>query len=428
VTARQLLVELHRAALLAVDGERVVERALASEPIEGAVALLACGKASAPMTRGALRALGPRVRRGRVTVLHGSTAGLAPCSVGRAAHPLPDEGSLLTAHVALELAAGLSPEETLLVLLSGGASSMWAAPAEGLSLEHKRATTDLLLRSGADILGINAVRKHLSAIKGGRLAQAAHGASIVTFALSDVRGDPAEAIGSGPTVADPTTYADALAVVDAADLRSSLPRAVRLHLEAGARGEREETPKPSELGAAPYRIVGSLRGALDAAAREARARGLRVREEGAVLYGEARALAQPLIEAGRRALAEGARILLAGGEPTVRVRGGGRGGRQQELALALALSLEREGLADWTALCAATDGVDGPTDAAGAFADASLPARARSRALDPEGCLERHDSHALLAECGDLYRTGPTATNVNDVVMLALDPEVGAIG
>ncbi len=430
MSARPWLSGLHAAALRAVHGGLAVERALGRAPLEGPVAMLAVGKAAGAMAEGALRTLGARVRRGHLTAPRGHAGAPARCVVHEASHPLPDAGSERAARDALAFARELRADETLLVLLSGGASALWSLPAAGLALADKRETTECLLRSPAEISQLNAVRKHLSAIKGGWLAAALAGVPSLTLALSDVRGDPPDVIGSGPMSPDRSRYADALAALDALAVRDAIPPAARQHLEAGQRGGRPETPKPGDpaFERAAFLVVASLRVALDAAERAAREQDVRVHAAGDVLYGEVGSLVEPLIARCDRARALGARLLVAGGEPTVRVRGAGRGGRAQQLALGFSLALEREGRREWTALFASTDGSDGPTDAAGAFADATLPARARALRLDPAGALERNDAHTLLTATGDLHRTGPTGTNVNDLALVALDPEVGAIG
>jgi glycerate-2-kinase len=333
-----------------------------------------------------------------------------------AGHPLPDARSVAAAAEALDLAAGAAPPAQLLVLLSGGASAIWCAPAAGLTLADKLATTDALLRSGAEIAELNSVRKHLSRIKGGRLALAAGTRELLTLAISDVRGDHPDQIGSGPTVADPTRYADALDVLRRHGIASQVPVAVRSHLEAGAAGAREETPK--SIGHGRFRVVASLAQALEAAVERARALGRRVSNEGAFAYGEVGEVARDLAQRVRRAARAGVEVLVGGGEPVVRVRGPGRGGRAQELALRLALELDGEPELAFSALCAGTDGSDGPTDAAGGLVDAHTLERAARRGLAARAALERSDSYALLDAAGALLRTGPTQTNVADVVLV----------
>jgi glycerate-2-kinase len=332
------------------------------------------------------------------------------------AHPLPDERSVRAARRALEVAADAREKgELLLVLLSGGGSAMLAAPAAGVTLHDKRTTIESLLRAGADIGQLNCVRKHLSAVKGGRLAAAA-GRSF-TLALSDVHtpeDDPAT-IASGPTAADPTTFADAIAVLAA--LGCAVPPAVMAHLERGAAAAIDETPKPGDarLRAADYLVIGNRRTAMAGAAREGERRGYRIRIIDPPTRGEAR-------EAGRRfaemALAMdpagGPLCVIGSGEPTVTVRGTGRGGRNQEFALAGADPLSRAGRPAVLA-SVGTDGIDGPTDAAGAFVSPSTQGRLRGLGLDIDTVLATNDAYPALARLDQLVKWGPTGTNVGDV-------------
>jgi hydroxypyruvate reductase len=422
---RAELRRLYAAALAAVDGRAVVARALAAAPppfAAGPLAVLAVGKAAAAMAEAAHGALGARVTHADLTAAHGHGHADLPWPCHEAGHPLPDAASERRAARVLALVQALPPGLPLLVLLSGGASALWAAPAAGLALADKRAATEALLRSGADIATINAVRRHLSRIKGGGLARAAGPRPLWTLALSDVAGDAPEAIGSGPTAPDPTRFADALASAERAGAAAALPPAALECLRAGVRGERPETAKPGEpcFAWARFQVVASLAQALEAAEASARVAGLRVRSLGPCLYGEARELAPALAAAARAARAEGIDLVLAGGEPTVRVQGTGRGGRAQELALAFALAVAGE--ADLCALFAGTDGRDGPTPAAGAFADGGLPARAVAARHDPAAALVANDSHPLLAATGDLFITGPTRTNVNDLALIRCGP------
>lgn len=414
---------LHRAALDAAHAGRALERALGErEPGPGPFVLLACGKAACAMAESARRVLGPRIARGHVTTKDGHARPLPPLGVGEASHPLPDWRSELSARAALALAESLGPREELLVLLSGGASALWCAPAPGLTLDDKRRTNELLLTSPADIHELNAVRRHLSSVKGGGLVRAARGRPLHLLAVSDVRGDALYDLGSGPASADPTLFSEARAVLRRHELWNAVPAPVRARLERGVAGEIEETLKPGDarLASVSARIVASLDGALDAAAAAARARGLRPRVLRDGLYGEVAAVARALAAELRRAAASDCGLLLAAGEPTVRVRGSGRGGRAQELALRLALELGDE--LPFEALCAGSDGSDGATPAAGAFSDSSTRARAERLGLDLRGALARSDSFPALEALGDLYLTGPTETNVGDLALVRLRP------
>jgi glycerate 2-kinase len=442
--ARCLSLALCSAALAAVEPAAAVRAHLRREDgrliagerrydLDGPrrVWLVGAGKASPAMALAVEQILGERLEAGLCIAKAGHPRRSAPPLPGllrppplrrvevlEAGHPLPDErGCAATARL-LELCDGLDARDLLIVLLSGGASSLLALPAPGVELEDLRETSRLLLASGARIEEMNAVRKHLSAVTGGRLAvrAAARGAQVLALILSDVVGNPLEAIASGPCTPDPTTYADALAIV--AHYRLGLPDAARAALDEGARGARAETPKPGAPAFARVQqlLCGSNELAAHAACRAAAAAGLRAEVVTTELQGEAREVGRAL--AGRlRALVPPAGLVL-GGETTVHLgAASGRGGRNQELALAAALELE--GLPPRFALCAlATDGDDGPTDAAGAIVDGGTVARGQAAGLDARDHLDRHDAYPYLDATGDLLRLGPTGTNVNDLVFL----------
>lgn len=395
------------------------------------VELFAVGKGALPMTEVAVRALTTLVPaeclRAQVTVPYGYAASgltMIDASLHEAAHPVPDAASERAARHALDVAHRADAGTLLVVLVSGGASSLWALPADGLALDDLRATSALLLRRGATIHALNTVRKHLSAIAGGRLAVAAHPAFVRALVVSDVVGDEPSVIGSGPTVADPTTYADAIAALHAYDAWLDVPYAVRAHLERGACGEIAETPKSSHprLATAQTDVVGCNADALDAVAREAVGRGYRVERVDTPLTGEARAAGEWLARRAR-AMFDDPRptCLVAGGETTVRVVGDGRGGRNQELALAAALALDEA--ADAAApsagrvalLSGGTDGVDGPTDAAGACIGRASASAMRRAGVDPADHLRRNDAYPALDAIGAVLRPGPTHVNVMDV-------------
>jgi glycerate-2-kinase len=423
VSHRALLADLHRAALDEVHAGRALARELAArDPGAGPFVLLASGKAACAMAEAARAVLGARIARGAVTTKDGHARALPGLDVREASHPLPDARSERAGREALALAGSLAAHEELLVLISGGASALWCVPAAGLAFADKRDANERLLRASIAIRELNAVRKHLSALKGGGLLRAAAGRRVRVYAVSDVPGDALADIGSGPASPDPTRFGDALAALRASGLEHALSPAVCERLERGAAGELEETVKPDDPLAARCtgRVVASLDAALGAIVRAAESRGLRVRSLGRALDADVVPLANALAAQVRRARADGIELLVAGGEPTVTVRGDGRGGRAQELAVRLALALAD--LLGWTALCAGTDGSDGPTDAAGAFADPTLAARARSRGSDPALALARSDVHPLLAASGDLFRTGPTETNVSDLLLVRVQP------
>jgi glycerate 2-kinase len=428
VSTRSELEALHAAALGAVEGRAATRRALHALDLPRLAAhwnLLACGKAAPAMAEGACDVLGERIAAGLATHRDGEAASLGAIEVCTAGHPLPDARSARAGRRALAWAARCRAEDGLLVLLSGGASALWSVPAAGLTLPDKRALGARLLRAGAPIGPLNVVRKHLSRIKGGGLLRAAGAGCVVTVAISDVPDDAPETIGSGPTSADPSTYADALEVLRALALLDATPRAIRTHLELGVAGRIPETLAPGDpaLARAVYHVAGSLAHALDAARRSAEPCGWRVRDLGRALDGPVSDVAVRLAEAARRARAEGIDLLVAGGEPSVTVRGPGQGGRAQQLALELGLAIDGEpGI---VALVAASDGSDGNTSAAGAFADGATLRRARERSVDVHAALLRSDSHAVHAATGDLFVTGPTRTNVADLALIRLRDPAG---
>ncbi len=385
--------------------------------------LLGGGKAAAAMAAALEELLGPRVAGGVVSVKYGHVVPTARVRVLEAGHPLPDAAGVAAAEEVLALAREAGPEDLVLVLISGGGSALLTAPARGITLEDKTAVTRLLLDAGAPIGELNAVRKHLSRIKGGQLARALAPARSVALILSDVLGNPLDVIASGPTVPDLTTFGDALEVLRRRHLLEVVPAAVREVLQAGAAGRLPETPKPGDPVFTLTRavIIGDIRQALAAAAEEARTQGFRPVLLSESVEGEARVVGAELGRLAREARAgrfgPPPLCLLQGGETTVTVRGRGRGGRNQEVALGAAL--EVAGIPGVLVLSAGTDGTDGPTDAAGAVADGTTLERARARGLDPHDALARNDAYPFFAALGDLVITGPTLTNVNDL-MLAL--------
>jgi hydroxypyruvate reductase len=403
-----------------VSARAVVEAACADAvlPPSAGVALLAVGKAASAMARAFVDARGIP-SRGLVIGTHGGAP--APLVWRESAHPVPDARSEQAARDALALAGSVDPAGWFVVLVSGGASSLMALGAPGVPLADKQAVTRHLLAAGADISALNCVRKHLSAVKGGRLARASRG-RVLGWLLSDVVGDDPSVIGSGPTVPDPTTYAEALAVLDRFGDRGAYPGAAREHLEAGAAGRRDETPKTAaDLQHATTRVIGSAARAVEGAAAEARARGYDVLVRPDPITGEARRAAAAHVAWVRQAVGTpGRRVcVLSSGETTVRVTGAGRGGRNQEFALAAALASLPDG---WRLASLGTDGVDGPTDAAGAEVDAAMLARARARGLDPMAYLHANDSWTFFAAAGGHLTTGPTDTNVGDVQIVLVPP------
>jgi glycerate 2-kinase len=391
---------------------------------DGPIRLLAAGKASRAMTTAFLSARPRDLVAGCVVGLGGAGRWPDRVSWREGGHPVPTKASVDAGVAALELAAAAAPPGTLVVLLSGGASAMLALPVEGLTLADKQATTRRLLLEGADIHAVNAVRKHLSRIKGGRLG-AASGGPVVTLVISDVVGDDLSVIGSGPTFADRSTFQDAIDVLDRFGGRSAYPAPAVEVLQRGAAGEIPDTPKPGDqaLAHSTIRLIGSTRSATDGAGAEARSRGYRVHLRPDPVIGEARDAAGVHARLVAEIAASSTRpfCVVSGGETTVRVAGSGIGGRSQEFALALAGTLAEMGLKA-TAISIGTDGLDGPTDAAGAIIDESTVARARAAGLgDPGAYLTNNDSYRFFSALGDLVITGPTGTNVGDlqVVLVA---------
>jgi len=413
----------------AVDAGRCLEEAAGiwRARVEAAAGwhVVAAGKAASPMLRACLAAA--PVPPASALLVGPARDATLPASVDQqpGGHPGPTDGSVAAGMRALDVAAATSADQLLLVLLSGGASAMLAVPADAVALTDKQAVTAALLRGGADIFELNAVRKHLSRVKGGRLAAAAAGETLC-LAVSDVIGDDLSVIGSGPCVGDPTTYADALAVLDRRGGRGAFPAAVVAQLERGAAGRVAETPKPGapELRRATTRVIGNLGRALLGAKAEAARRGFDVAVETEVVTGEARTAAARYAERtlARRPGAARPLCIISGGETTVHVVGRGRGGRNQEFALALAGPLAASPR-PVVAVSLGTDGIDGPTDAAGAVVDSTTRERASvavGRSL--QSFLDDNDAYSLFRALGDLVITGPTGTNVGDIQVTVLAP------
>jgi glycerate 2-kinase len=426
MTDRRLLLRaIFDAAVAAAHPDVVLSAHLRPVP-RGRVICLAAGKAAAAMAVAAERhyldalELDPARLSGIATTRHGHGVPARRIKVIEAGHPVPDEAGLKGADESLRLAQQADVDDLLLVLLSGGGSANWIAPATGVSFAQKQQVTRALLRSGAPIGEINTVRKHLSRIKGGRLARAGSRAEIVTLAISDVPRDDPSAIASGPTVPDPTTLADARAIV--AKYGLNIDDAVRRALDDTA----NESCKPGDpaFARAQFELIARPKASLDAAIRKARHAGYEIIDLGADLEGEARNVAADHAKLALKARGDGKRVaILSGGELTVTVRGNGRGGPNQEYALALADLLK-----DTTrisALAADTDGADGgagsAADPAGAIIDDGTSARMKSLGLEPKAYLDNNDATAFFAATGDLLLTGPTLTNVNDVRVILVD-------
>jgi glycerate 2-kinase len=422
---RPLLRAIYDAAVAAAHPDVVLERHLRAVP-KGKVICLAAGKGAAAMAAAAERhyldvlELDPARLSGIATTRHGHGVPTRRIKVVEAGHPMPDEAGLKAAEETLRLAQTAEEDDLLLVLLSGGGSANWIAPVDGVTFVQKQKLTRALLRSGAPIGEVNTVRKHLSRIKGGRLARAGQRAEIVTLAISDVPHDDPSAIASGPTVPDPTTLADARAIV--AKYGLEVDDAIRRALEDSA----NESCKAGDPAFAhtSFELIARPRASLDAAIRLAKDAGYETIDLGADLEGEAREVAADHARLALAARTQGKRVaILSGGELTVTVRGNGRGGPNQEYALALAeLLKDTTGIA---ALAGDTDGADGgagsATDPAGAMIDAATFARMRSQRLDPRAYLDNNDATAFFAATGDLLLTGPTLTNVNDIRVILVE-------
>ena len=410
---------VRRALDMDKDRLRVEKRAYALSSIRN-LFIAGCGKAGAPMARAALEILGEKVSGGVVVVKYGHKLPLENIEIIEAGHPIPDSAGLHGARRIMDLARRCSWEDLLLFLLSGGGSALFPCPAAGLSLEDKQQTTDALLKSGATIHEVNAVRKHISQVKGGRLAKLTAPARLIALILSDVVGDAPEAVGSGPTAPDSTTYADCLQIIQRYSLAHRLPPAILDFLQSGARQEIAETPKPSDriFENVQNVIIGNNRAALLAARRRAEALGYQARVIAEAMHGESRVVAKSHAAFVKDVVRTGTPVsppacLLAGGETTVTVVGDGLGGRNQEFALAAATAIEN--LDGVVILSGGTDGADGPTEAAGGIVDGSTILRGKAKNLDPEKFLARNDSYHFLLATDDLLITGPTLTNVMDL-------------
>lgn len=403
---RAILLELFHAAVAAASAERCVPSNL-PEPPRGRTIVVGAGKASAAMAK-TVEDRWPRKLNGLVVTRYGHGAPCKQIEVVEAGHPMPDKAGLEAARRIIDSVANLTPDDLVLALISGGGSALLTLPAPGISLAEKQSLTAALLKSGAPIAEINCVRKHLSAIKGGRLTLAAAPASVATLIISDVPGDDPVLVASGPTMPDPTTSADAAGILHDRGITAPEPVAAWL------KNPESETPKPGDPAFARVdtRIIASSRAAIAESARIAGAAGLVVHNLGD-LQGEARMLARDHAQIALQLQREGkAQLILSGGETTVTVRGDGRGGRNSEYLLALAGALD--GARGVWALACDTDGIDGTEDNAGAIVAPDTVRRAAALGLRADAALAQNDSYGFFAGLGDLIVTGPTRTNVND--------------
>jgi hydroxypyruvate reductase len=390
------------------------------------VTIVGAGKAGAPMVEAAVHALGEKNVRGVVIVKEGYAGSLdevGEVSILEAGHPIPDERGVRAAEKVVELLQACQPEDLVLCLLSGGGSALLISPVDGVSLQDLQALTGLLLGCGASIDEINTLRKHLEKLKGGRLVHLAHPAQVAALILSDVVGDPLEVIASGPTVPDPTTFEDALAILDRYNLLDQVPIPIRQHLFYGRDGLVPETPKPGDpvFEKVQNMIVGSNALAAEAALERAQREGFKGMLLTTFLQGEAREAGRLLGALARQIAADGRPLprpacIVLGGETTVTLKEPGKGGRNQELALGAVGDLD--GIPNIALVTLATDGGDGPTDAAGAVVTGETLQRARQFSMDPWVYLKHNDAYSFFEPLGDLIKTGPTQTNVNDLAFI----------
>lgn len=422
---RAFLMSLFEAAVATAHPSKCVPRHLPEVPQGGKIVIVGAGKAAAAMAQATEKhyidlGLADRIG-GFVTTRHGYGLPTEVIEVIEAGHPVPDENSISTAKRAIEDAKSAGPNDLVVCLMSGGASALWSAPVEGVSFEAKQALTKQLLKSGARISEMNCVRKHLSRIKGGKLASAAFPGRMITLAISDVPGDDPAAIGSGPTVGDPTTLSDALEVIGRYQIDAA-PEII-----AALSNPENETPRPGaeSLRSSSYTLVAAPQASLEASAQIAAANGYRVDILGDSLEGEARDVARFHAQMARECHKRGEKVaILSGGELTVTIKGNGRGGPNQEYALALAVHLD--GAPGICALAGDSDGTDGgkglADDPAGGIVLPDTAARARAGNLNPATFLDNNDSTGFFEAVGDLVKCGPTQTNVNDIRIVLVDP------
>jgi glycerate 2-kinase len=433
---RALVTRVMQSALAAVEPGEAVRRALRRDGDRlvvgeraydlGAydqVIVVGAGKASAPMAAAVEEIVGDRVASGLVVVKHGHTHSTRTVQLREASHPIPDESCVNGTAELVATLASTGPRDLVVVVLSGGGSALMLLPAEGITLSDMQQTTDVLLRAGATINELNTIRKHLEQAKGGGLARLAAPSDVLALVLSDVVGNPLDVIASGPTVPDTSTFADACAIVDRFGIWDRLPTSVAQRLRDGRAGKIADTPKPGDplFERVHTVVVASNELAADAGVRQAQSEGLAAMVLTTYVEGEAREVAKVVAafareEAGRDNPLARPACLVFGGETTVQVRGTGVGGRNQELALAASLKIA--GMNDVIIAALATDGNDGPNDATGALVDGSTVARARALGLDPDAYLANNDAYHFFGSLGDLLITGPTNTNVNDLVFV----------
>jgi glycerate 2-kinase len=435
-TLRQQAVSIFRAALKAAGPEEAIGRHFGvSDDVLTAggrkyplnrfrrIFVVGAGKAGASMARAVEKALGSRVKGGLVNVKYGHVAKLNRIELNECGHPVPDEAGAAGARRIAGICTSAQADDLVVCLISGGASALLPSPAPPVTLGEKQETTRLLLASGANIHEINAVRKHISAVKGGQLARLASPATVISLMLSDVIGDDLDVIGSGPTAPDSSTFGRALEILDKYKITSRVPGAVAGRLRDGAAGRIAETPKPGDavFNRVANLVVGSNKLAVDAAVVEAKRLGLKPVVLSTLIEGETREIARMHAAIARESLASGRPAkppvcFISGGETTVTLAGDGLGGRNMEFVLAAALDIN--GIGNIAVLSGGTDGTDGPTDAAGANADGETVRRAEAQGMDARKFLAANNSYRFFEPLHDLLKTGPTNTNVMDVRLI----------
>ncbi len=434
INNREILKKLFYSAIAAVDPyNSVIKRgqSLLHEYIKGGfkrVFVLAFGKASCPMAKAIEEVFGGRITAGVIITKYGHSEGYSFSESFRlyeAGHPVPDSNGEEATRDALEMLTNLRTDDLVIVLISGGGSALFVSPVEGITLEDKMDTTDILLKAGADIFELNTVRKRLSRVKGGKLARLLYPARVKSFILSDVPDDRLDIIASGPTVKDPTTFEEAVRVLRKYNLLDIVPKSVKQYILSGAKEKTNESRTKAEevFSKVENIIIGSNRIALNAALNAAVGFGFSSEIVDSNIHGEAREIGRRLAEISLKRKKDKDLVrplcLISGGETTVTVKGTGKGGRNTELALSFALQIQgHDGI---TLLSAGTDGTDGPTDAAGAIVDGKTIERGLSRGLDPLEYLENNDSYSFLEKTGDLFITGPTGTNVMDIQIVIIN-------
>ncbi len=388
--------------------------------------VIGAGKATPVMAKTTENILMKRLKGGLIGTKYGHSVPLHNINIMEAGHPIPDKNSQLCAQRTLRLAGSCETNDILICLLSGGASAIWSAPQPPIKLEEKKQVTEALLACGADIHEINTIRKHISNIKGGRLAEVAQPAMLITLAISDVVGDQLSSIGSGPTVGDPTTFKNVFDTVNKYDLMTKLPQSVSDIVWDGYKKLIKDTPKPSNAVFSKNieLVIGSNKKALEMAQQTARYLGYKVQIVSSQITGEAKEIGLKLVEQAKQLSAsqqpgDKPWMLLGGGETTVTLSGRGKGGRNQEMTLAAAVAMEGTGNITFASI--GTDGTDGPTDAAGAIADGSTVERGKANGLDANFYLANNDSYNYFKTTGDLIKTGPTGTNIMDIQVLIVE-------